>query len=62
MNNNSPLKSIKIDGSTWATYEQISTPQICQFCRCRVDMTVEMWVKADGKIAHDYCVRIRGLR
>ncbi len=52
-------KAMKVDRSTPATYEQISTPQTCPLCHGKVDMTFHMWAKLDGEIAHDYCIRTK---
>jgi hypothetical protein len=55
------MTKIIIDGSTPATYSEISTRQVCPFCHQTVKMGVHMWVKANGQISHDYCARIAAL-
>ena len=47
-----------VDRSSYATHEQITEKQICPLCRKEVDMLVHAWAKLDGKIAHDYCIRM----
>ncbi len=55
-------RAVKIDTTTPGTYTETHTEQTCPICKQDVKMWLHMWVKMDGKITHDYCVRKAGLR
>lgn len=50
-----------IDEKTPRTYTEITEKQVCPLCHKEVTY-VHTWVRLNGVITHDYCVRVAGLR